>query len=109
MLEKPTSGSNDNRTEFRVVRRHAEGGVTWLEITKVFYWKGQVWTFDPESPADLIAGGDGEPDAACLRNLRGLLAEYGRCLDKPILDEKRDFKAPVKKRETTDGDNSATQ
>lgn len=89
--------SEDQLTHWnhRIVRRYAPNGLDYLEITEVYYNGGKPNTFviDPSSP--FVALADFETDEERIASLRETLDRMRLALDKPILDERVDFKDEI--------------
>lgn len=80
----------------RVVRRYATDGTgreyTYLELTEVHYSDAKPESFAVELRAPAAGGEPDDPgDAQLLADLRTTLERMLAAIDRPILDERRDF------------------
>ena len=78
---------------YRVLRKYLpDKDYTWLEITEVHYEDGKPVLY-AEGIGPVTSGGDGQPDDESLTDMKWTLERMLEALDKPILDERADFKS----------------
>ena len=89
--------SEDQLTHWnhRIVRRYAPNGFDYLEITQVYYAGNKPKTFVIDPSAPFVALADFETDEERIARLREALDQMRLALDKPILDEREDFKYEI--------------
>jgi len=89
--------SEDQLTHWdhRIVRRYAPDGLDYLAITEVYYAGNKPKTFAITPSAPFVALADFETDEERIAILREALDQMRLALDKPILDERVDFKDEI--------------
>ena len=89
--------SEDQLTHWnhRIVRRYAPDGLDYLAITEVYYAGNKPKTFVIDPSAPFVALADFETDEERIASLREALDQMRLALDKPILDERVDFKDEI--------------
>jgi len=89
--------SEDQLTHWdhRIVRRYAPDGLDYLAITEVYYAGNKPKTFAITPSAPFVALADFETDEERIARLREALDQMRLALDKPILDERVDFKDEI--------------